>query len=484
MKILHRKALRLTKYWPAIIITGLSFTIACTGPDLQEKIQAQQKRPNIILILADDLGWRDVGFMGSTYYETPNLDRLAAKSLIFTNAYAAAPVCTPTRAALMTGKTPARLNITAVFDRDGGKMPLLPPDWRNELAHEETTLAEHLQTHGYTTAIMGKWHLGLTEPNWPEYHGFDVNVAGWKSGRPDSYFTPYENPRLPDGPEGEYLTDRIAAEAVEFIDEHSQAPFFLYLPFYSPHAPLEAPDSVIARFAGKPPDGGQKNPAYAAMIARLDAAVGNIVNAVEKNGLAEQTIILFTSDNGGVLSLWETLITDNQPLRGEKFHLYEGGIRVPLFVHWPGRHMEGQFSQQLISTQDFLPSLLSIAGYTGHIEDKELDGLDLSAVFEHGDPERIERDLFWHYPHYMPRQAMRPCGAVRSGEWKLLHWLDTHEIELYNLYADLGETTDLASEQPDTALALYDKLEAWRREVGARMPRPNPAFQGEVIISE
>lgn len=430
-------------------------------------------RPNIVLILADDLGWRDLSCMGSQFYETPWIDQLAAEGLLFTDAYAAAPVCLPTRAALMTGKTPARLHMTAVFDRDGGEMPLLPPDWRNELPHEETTLAERLKALGYTTGIMGKWHLGQTEENWPEYHGFDVNKGGWESGRPASFFVPYENPRLPDGPEGEYLTDRLAAEAVTFIEGHSDKPFFLYLPFYNPHSPMEAPEEAVAAFANKPPDGGQKNPVYAGMIARLDAAVGRVRGALEQAGVAERTLVIFTSDNGGVLTLWDLEITDNSPLRAEKFLLYEGGIRVPLIVHGPGVP-EGETTSQLASTQDLLPTLMNWVGDT--VQEASIDGRDLGPVWRQGESARFDRPLAWHYPHYMPRQAMRPSSALRIGDEKIIHWHDTHALELYNLADDLGETHNLAPTAPKRALQLYEQLEQWRQSVGAQMPRPNPAF--------
>lgn len=441
--------------------------------------QTSASRPNVVLIMADDLGWRDLGCMGSKYYETPAIDQLASEGLLFTDAYAAAPVCSPTRAALMTGKTPARLNHTAVFDRDGGKMPLLPPDWSGELPLEETTIAERLKNLGYTTAIMGKWHLGKTEDLWPESQGFDVNVAGWESGRPKSYFPPYENPRLPDGPEGEYLTDRIAAEAERFIlgQQNTEAPFFLYLPFYNPHLPLQAPEATITRFKGKKSDGGQKIPGYAAMIAHLDMAVGKVLKALEQAGKTGNTLVIFTSDNGGVLTLWEQEVTDNSPLRAEKFLLYEGGIRVPLIVKWPGVTPAGEKTRQMAASFDYMPTIMAAAG--APVNEPDIDGIDLTAVFGGGDSKLIERDLAWHYPHYMPRQKMKPSSAIRSGNYKLVHWHESHAIELYDLASDPGETRDLAPERPGKALELYQKLEAWREKVNARMPRPNPRYTAE-----
>lgn len=436
-------------------------------------LQAQPK-PNIVFILADDLGWRDLSCMGSQYYETPNIDRLASEGLLFTDAYAAAPVCTPTRAAFMTGKTPARLGTTAVFDRDRGEMPLLPPDWPHALPHHEHTLAERLKEAGYVTAHMGKWHLGPTAEFWPEAHGFDVNVAGCNLGRVPTFFSPYKNPRISDGPEGEYLTERLGREAANFISQNADTSFFLYLPFYSPHAPLEAPEASIAAFEGKEPDGGQKIPTYAAMIAELDKAIGNVMAALEKAGVADNTLLVFTSDNGGVKTIWDVEITDNAPLRAEKFLLYEGGIRVPLIVRWPGVTPEGQKTRQLASTIDFLPTFMAAVGEP--VLEPEIDGIDLNPVFRLGDDALINRPLAWHYPHYMPRQEMKPSSALRVGNYKLIHWLEDHRIALYDLEKDIGETQNLAAEMPVKTKQLYRQLESWRNQSGALMPRPNPGF--------
>lgn len=431
------------------------------------------RRPNIVVLLADDLGWRDLGVTGSRYYETPHLDRMAAEGLRFTQAYAAAPVCAPTRAALMTGKAPARLNLTAVFDRDGGREALLPPVWDSELALEEVTLAERLRRLGYRTALMGKWHLGRGPERWPEAQGFDVNLGGCDLGRPPRYFSPYGNPRLADGPEGEYLTDRLAEEAAAFIRaQEPEVPFYLQLSFYSPHAPLEAPEGEIDRFRTKARDGGQKEPVYAAMIARMDAAVGRVLASLEEAGVAPSTLVVFTSDNGGVRTLGTLEITDNAPLRGEKFQLYEGGIRVPLIVRWPGVAPRGETTGQLTSTEDLLPTLMAAAG--APLGEEEADGRNLLPVWKEGERVRWERDLAWHYPHYMPRQDMRPASAYRSGPYKLIYHYEEARLELFDLPADPGETANLAGERPELALELYGKLEDWLRRTGARRPRPNP----------
>lgn len=439
-------------------------------------LQAQEK-PNIVFILADDLGWRDLSCMGSQYYETPNIDRLAAEGLLFTDAYAAAPVCTPTRAAFVTGKAPARLGITAVFDRDRGEMPLLPPDWPHTLPHHENTVSERLKESGYLTALMGKWHLGPMAESWPKAHGFDINVAGCNLGRVPTFFSPYKNPRISDGPEGEYLTERLGREAANFIRQNADTTFFLYLPFYSPHAPLEAPEATIDQFRNKTPDGGQRIPTYAAMIAEMDMAVGQVIAALDETGVADNTLLVFTSDNGGVKTIWDVEITDNAPLRAEKFLLYEGGIRVPLIVRWPDVTPQGEKTRQLASTIDFLPTFMAAAGSPTF--EPDIDGIDLNPVFRLGNKALVERPLAWHYPHYMPRQAMKPGSALRVGNYKLVHWLEDHRIELFDLANDIGETSNLAAKMPDKAKELYQKLETWRNQVGAMMPRPNPAYAHE-----
>lgn len=437
------------------------------------QIHAQPK-PNIVFILADDLGWRDLSCMGSEYFETPNIDRLASQGLLFTDAYAAAPVCTPTRAAFMTGKSPAQLGITAVFDRDRREMPLLPPDWPHALPHHEYTIAERLKDGGYVTAHMGKWHLGPTEAFWPETHGFDVNIAGCNLGRVPTFFSPYENPRISNGPEGEYLTERLGREAANFIRQQADTSFFLYLPFYSPHAPLEAPEASITAFEGKEPDGGQKIPTYAAMIAELDKAVGMVMGALEEAGLADNTLLVFTSDNGGVKTIWDVEITDNAPLRAEKFLLYEGGIRVPLIIRWPAVTPTGAKTRQLVSTIDFLPTIMAAVG--APVLAPNTDGIDLNPVLRMGDDALTNRPLAWHYPHYMPRQDMKPSSAMRVGQYKLIHWLEDHRIELFDLENDIGETKNLAPKMPEKTMQLYHQLETWRNQVGALMPRPNPAY--------
>jgi arylsulfatase A-like enzyme len=431
---------------------------------------AAEPPPNIVYILADDLGWSDFACFGSTVARTPHIDALAAQGLRCTDAYAA-PVCLPTRASIMTGKAPARLHMTSVFDRDGGKERLLPPAWTNTLPLDERTLPERLRELGYATACLGKWHLGPPETHWPEHHGFDLNLGGYAAGDAKSFFSPYLNPRLPDGPPGEYLTDRLTAEAERFITANATRPFFIYLSHYAPHTPLQAPEADVAACAARL--NGQGNATYAAMIERLDAGVGRIVEALERSGVAGRTIVVVTSDNGGVLVNRKDgkPITSNAPLRGEKAQLYEGGIRVPFLVRWPGVIAPGTVSAVPMITEDHLPTLVAAAG--GKADD--VDGADLTPLWRGGTI--ADRDLAWHYPHYYYAPIGRgPASALRHGSLKLIAYHEGRS-ELYDLAADLGEAHDLALSQPALVAELRGRLDAWRTRVGAQMPTPNPAWK-------
>lgn len=445
----------------------------------QQYATIENELPNIVLILADDLGWSDLGCYGSKYYETPNIDKLAEDGIRFTDAYSAAPVCAPTRASLMTGKTPAQLHLTAVFDRDYGKMPLIPPDWTKQLALEETTIAERLKEKGYTTAIMGKWHIGQSEEMWPENQGFDINFAAWSSGKPKSYFPPYENPKISDEKEGEYLTDRIAREAVGFINANAnkEKPFFLYLPFYCPHLPISAPEKTIEYFKNKTTYNEQNNPVYAAMIYHLDMAVGEVIKALDKNNLNKNTIVIFTSDNGGVYSIFDIHVTDNSPLRAEKFLLYEGGIRVPLIVKWPKEIPNGETTSQLAITHDLVPTIMCAVG--DPVFDNDIEGINLMPVLKSGDKAKFSRMLTWHYPHYMPSQNMKPSSAIRIRNMKLIHWHENHKLELFDLSEDLSETNNIIQSRPDIARELYKHLDEWRTLRGVQMPIPNPEYSNQ-----
>lgn len=423
-------------------------------------------RPNVIVILVDDMGWRDLGCQGSGFYETPNVDRLAASGMRFTNGYSACTVCSPTRAAMMTGQYPARLHITdwiAGHERPHAK--LLPPDWTKHLPLETVTVAERLKSMGYATASIGKWHLG-GPAHYPEHQGFDVNRGGYDRGQPPSYFAPYRIPTLAEGPTGEYLTDREATEAVTFITAHKDEPFYLYLPHYCVHTPIQAKQAVTARYAAKAAPGQQpKNPAYAAMVESVDDALGRIVAALERHGIRERTAIFFTSDNGGLAG-----ITDNRPLRAGKGSAYEGGVRVPFIVSWPGVTKPASTSAVPVITPDIPATILAGTG-VGAAPAQPLDGRDLSGVLAGGPLDR--EAIFWHYPHYHPGGA-KPYSAIRSGGWRLVHFYEDDHDELYDIATDEGETTDLAAREPARAKALREKLDAWLTDVAAQMPLPNP----------
>src|SRR4051794_5920658 len=441
---------------------------------------------NVVLIMADDLGWADLGCYGSTFHRTPHLDRLAGAGLRFTHAYAACPVCSPTRAALLTGKVPARLHLTDWLpgrpDRPDQK--LLRPVFRQQLPLEETTLAEVFKAAGYATGHIGKWHLGGGEFR-PEKQGFDVNVAGDETGSPRSYFAPFGSkigregkfrtmPGLEKAPEGEYLTDRLAAEAEHFLQSHKDKPFFLYLPHYAVHIPLRAKESLIAQYPNKPTPGTQSNPTYAAMLQSLDEAVGRVLKKLDELKLAGRTIVIFTSDNGG-LSVREgpnTPPTINSPLREGKGFLYEGGIRVPLLVRWPGVIKPGRVSDVPTISHDLFPTLVEACGLK---HEGKVDGVSLAKLWQGtGAPERDA--LYWHYPHYA-NQGSRPGGAIREGNFKLIEFYEKGRLELYDLKADVSETRNLAEDNKELTARLAGKLAVWRKDVGAQMPKANPDYR-------
>lgn len=454
-------------------------------------------KPNILVILVDDLGWADVGAnYPETFYETPNLDRMAANGLRFSQAYSAHPVCSPTRAALMTGIHPNKLNITdwiPGFSRDKENWPLSTPDISHQLALEETTLAEKFKEAGYRTFFAGKWHLGEEDRFWPEHQGFDENVGGWSVGAPqlkkgvaNGYYAPYGNPRMEDGPDGEYLTERLTGESIRFIRKKKTDPFFLYLSFYTVHTPIqpapkkhdyflrkkEALADTLPQQAYRQEGTGQTkliqdNAAYASMVASLDENVGKILQALEDNGLDENTWVFLTSDNGGLSTLFnQGAPTANGPLRAGKGWCYEGGIRVPLIVQGPGLSTPGRVSETPVVSMDLFPTLLSLA----HIPHEANDGKDLSRLIQHN--EKIEREsLVWHYPHYHG-SAWKPGSAIREGQWKLIHFYETGINELYDLDKDPGEMENLAKVYPDKTGAMQDRLMRILQESTARFPQP------------
>jgi len=437
---------------------------------------ADYRQPNIVFILVDDLGWADLGCYGSRYYETRWIDQVARQGMRFTDAYAACPACSPTRASILTGKYPARLGLT---DWIPGRTPpnakLLIPDWRKYLPREEVTIGEVLKSAGYATAAVGKWHLG-DEPYFPEHQGFDLNVAGSNAGAPASYFHPYGGrPRLSGGQPGEYLTDRLTDEAVNFIAAHRGAPFFLYLAHYAVHTPIQAKEELVARYREKQGMGEQKNPVYAAMVQSVDESVGRIMDTLDQFGLADHTAVILFSDNGGLL---RPAATSNAPLRSGKGFPYEGGVRVPLIVRWPTVVPAGSVCHDVVTSVDFYPTLLEITGLRGDPRHNvNIDGMSLMPLLKQsGRP--VREAIYWHYPHYNPIGGY-PYGAMRQGDWKLIEFYEDAHVELYNLRDDIGETADLAVQKPELAATLRQRLHQWRTDVGAQMPVPNPGYRAE-----
>lgn len=464
---------------------------------------ADDRRPNIILVVVDDLGWRDLGCTGSDFYETPHIDALAERGVRFDQAYAAAPNCSPTRASLLTGRFPARVGMT--HQANGHNVGRLcdVPSFR-ELPRQEFTLARALHEHGYQTWHVGKWHLGGPRA-WPDRHGFDVNIAGCELGHPPSYTSPYGIPTLADGPDGEYLTDRLTDEAVRLInDRDAEHPFFLNLWHYAVHTPLQAPTDLVdhytakARELGRSPETDivtgepapgwntsdrrlirrqrQGNPVYAAMIHVLDAAIGRLVAAVDEAGLTEETVIIFTSDNGGLHSGFAAA-TSNLPLAEGKGWLEEGGLRVPLIISQPGTVAAGRVDDAPVCSPDLYPTLLSLTGLPGRPV-QHVDGMDLTAhLVTEAPADSTERPLCWHFPHY-PDVGGSPASAIRLGRHKLIRSYEHGRDSLYDLTDDPGERHDLADERPADTARLAQLLEDWLTEVDARVPRPNPYPHG------
>lgn len=457
----------------AVTVSGLCcFLVSSNALGAETSPATAARRPNIVLILADDLGWTDLHCYGSDYYETPHLDRLAREGARFTQAYSACTVCSPSRAAILTGRYPARTHIT---DWIPGLPPdnpkLLVPDWTKYLPPEEQTLAEALRAAGYATASIGKWHLGGPE-YYPEKHGFDINIAGTDAPSPKSYFAPYAIATLHEGPEGEYLTDRMGQEAVRFIEQHRDGPFFLYLPHFAVHLPVQAKQALIDKYRSKRQMGqAQQNAAYAGMIESLDDAVGSVRRKLDELKLSDRTLIIFASDNGGRVPT-----TSNLPLRVGKGSCYEGGTRTPLIIHWPGMAKSGQVCDTPVIGMDLFRTILEAAGVKEGA-DKGVDGLSLVPLLRQtGDWKRDE--LFWHYPHYQHYQlgGTTPYGAIRKGDYKLIEFFSDMRIELYNLREDIGEKHNLAAEMPGKAEELRARLHTWREEVGAQMPTWNPKY--------
>lgn len=449
---------------------------------------------NVVVVLVDDLGWADLGCYGSTFHDTPNLDALAAGGIRFTQAYSASPVCSPTRAALMTGKHPVRVDITDwIRGFEKKNPPLLTPEDRDELALEEVTMAEIFKEHGYRTGYIGKWHLGETEEFWPEFQGFDENFGGFSKGSPmGGYYSPYKNPRLEDGPDGEYLTDRLTDEAIGFLHRNRENPFLLYLAFYTVHTPIEGCAKWDAFYAEKrktlpyadPDATREEGPAitrlhqadakYAAMVRSMDENVGRLLAELKALGLDEETVVVFTSDNGGLSTQSRLAPTSVLPLRAGKGWCYEGGIRVPLIIRAPGFSQAGSLSEQPAISMDILPTVLDLAGLPQRPQ-LHLDGMSLSPAI--ADPAEVEsRTLVWHFPHYHG-SLWTPGTALRRGDLKIIQRYESGSVEIYNLADDPGERHDLSGERPELREHLRAELDGWHHSMGSGIPRPAPAAE-------
>jgi arylsulfatase A len=441
-------------------VTCLGWCLLCSGGHAAP----ETAKPNIIFILADDLGWAELGCYGNRFNETPQLDKLAGQAVRFTHAYAAAPVCSPYRASLMTGQVPARVGIT----------DYLRPDDAKHLSTRHVTIAEMLKRAGYATGIIGKWHLtgyrhhGAEEVP-PQAHGFDEVICSEKRGiGGGSYFHPYHfnpdiKPRLP----GEFLVDRVNVEAVEFIERHQERPFFLYVSHYAVHTRLAGKPELVAKYEGKPGAGrghraARKNPHLAAQLESIDQGVGMIVRKLAELHLAKRTVVVFTSDNGG-----EGRVTSNAPLRGAKSELYEGGIREPLLIRYPGVARPGSVCSTPVASMDFYPTFLEIVGLKPDPR-QALDGVSILPLLRDPDADLGRDTLYWHYPLARPHfLGGRSSGAIRQGDWKLIEFFDTHQAELFHLGEDPGEKTDLAPAMPARTRRMLEALEAWRTRVGA-----------------
>ena len=473
-----------------------TFWLSClTALFLSTTINAEEKKWNFVLVLVDDMGWMDLSCQGSKYYQTPNIDKLAEQGLRFTQGYAACAVCSPTRAAVMTGRYPARTGVTdwirARFQRGklgtpdqnpteyvgGTNVPLLCPPNPYWLEHEEVTLAEALKPAGYVSCHIGKWHLG--DDDWyPPQQGFDFNFGGCDYGQPPSYFDPFTNKGLPQGipslpgkQAGQFLTDREADEAANFIQQHKDKPFFLYLAHYAVHTPIQAKADVTAKYEARPKT-TQTDAKYAALVESVDDSLGRVMQALQTAGVADHTLVIFTSDNGGLDN--NNRPTDNAPLRSGKGYAYEGGLRVPAIAWAPKLIPAGSTSPQPVISVDYFPTLLELAQTTPPTG-RTLDGLSLVAHLKSGGKHPLPREnLFWHFPHY--RHAPGPYSVIRAGDWKLIKFYEGPKFELFNLAEDLSETHDLSASMPEKVTQLDRLLSDHLNSCGAKLPRPNPNY--------
>lgn len=461
-----------------------------------EEVSSTPPPPNVVFILADDLGYHDLSCMGSKYYETPNIDRIANDGMVFTNGYAACQVCSPSRASIMSGKTPARHGITDWIGaktgedwRKAGRFnKLLPPEYVHALPATYTTMPEAMKEEGYRTFFAGKWHIG-GEGSWPKDHGFDINKGGWDKGSPiGGYFSPWTNPNLENEKDGENLSMRLAKETANFIQNNQDTSFFAFLSFYAVHGPIQTTQAKWNKYRQKADEMGiaesgfemghflpirqvQDNPVYAGLVEAMDDAVGVVLDALDAAGLADNTIIVFTSDNGGVAA-GDAFATSNLPLRAGKGYQFEGGIREPYFIKVPGKTDGGKRVDVPANGTDFYPTILDLVGADLRPTEHQ-DGVSLRPIIEGGTIE--DRFIVWHYPHY-GNQGGEPAAMIRSGDWKLIHYYEDGREELYNLADDLEENTDLAAQNPEQVKALSENLFTYLNSVGARFPTPDPDY--------
>lgn len=526
-----------------LVLAAAFLTVPVIAAESQAKA-AESRKPNVIIFLVDDLGWSDLSCYGSSFYETPHIDALAGEGIRFTDAYATCHVCSPSRASILTGKYPARLGLT---DWLTGRKEFSFQRLKNASIHQslpldEITLAEALKRHGYQTGHFGKWHLG-EEGAGPLNQGFDIQVPrNWYRGWPKGgYHAPFEFEGL-DGKKGDYLTDRLTDEAIEFIEKNKDNPFFLYLAHFAVHDPIQGRPDLVKKYEQKRsqlptdekpfvlegnPDSmtsftqarldemidedayseyrvlpnrmvkikqRQDNPQFAAMVESVDESLGRVVAKLKALGLEQDTIVIFTSDNGGMAAanfgnprrivhptkLDAAYSTSNLPLRGAKGWLYEGGIRVPLIIKWPGKGSEGSICREPVIGTDYYPTILDMAGVP-ELPGQHPDGKSLAPLF-HGEKTLGRDAIYWHFPHYSNHGMQSPGGAIRSGKYKLLEYFENGTIQLFDLEADQGEQNDLSGAHRDIAKQLIDKLHRWRKDVGAEMMDPNPDFSDGTVF--
>lgn len=484
------------RFLPLLFLTAVPVSLLANDKEEPLLSRNSVSRPNIVLILADDMGWADLACYGSEFHETPAIDRLAEQGLRFTQAYAPSPVCTPSRAALLTGKHPARLGIT--IWSEGAQTPpidrpMLPGRSAPNLPLQETTLSELLQQSGYLTALVGKWHLG-DAAHAPESQGFDINIGGTHWGAPQTFFFPYRGnkrfgefryvPHLEFGKSGEYLTDRLTDESIRVIDHAAtqKKPFFLLLSHHAPHTPIEAKEVDVSYFAAqRKPQHKQQNPAYAAMILSLDTSVNRIVSRLNELDLTNDTIVIFTSDNGGYLghdAVQNLPITSNAPLRSGKGTLYEGGLRIPLIIRWPKLIDAEKNCDQPIVLTDLFPTLAAATGIDVS-KIQPCDGINRLPLLKDPLAPQPWPTMYFHYPHYYHAPPSTPASALRSGPWKSIEYYENKQVELYNLESDPSELNDVADKFPEQTAALLQHLRQWLTSVDAQLPTPNPNYRSK-----